>query len=339
LAAEALGKLGPKAPPTVTDALAEALGDEEPSVRTAAAAALALSARGSGAQGGRHAAVLLELPASARALALGNAGAALAGDDAALFYNPAQLALAGGASAGLSVQRYLAASTLAAVSGATRLGPGVVALGVQTLDYGSEDEVVPDPAYGGERGIATGASVSANDFAATVGYAAHLARLRVGAAAKLVRQRVADQSGSTVAGDFGAALDVGAGATLSLALQNVGGDLTVGASRGALPTALRLGAAVPLPSVGGLDVLATAEAAQVRDGGFDAGGGAEVTWRGTGGLSLVGRVGALPRSGADVSRFTFGGGIAAKHLALDYAYQGFETVGGSTHRVGVRWWR
>ena len=43
------------------------------------------------AQGGQSAAIILELPASPRAMALGGAGTSLEGD-AAIFYNPAQLA-------------------------------------------------------------------------------------------------------------------------------------------------------------------------------------------------------------------------------------------------------
>jgi hypothetical protein len=297
-------------------------------------------ARPAAAQGGQHAAVLLELPASARSLALGNGAAVLAGDDAALFYNPAQLASVDGASAGLSVQRYLAGSLLAAVSGAVRLGPGVLAVGVLSLEYGYENEIVPDPAYGGERGMATGRAVSAGDLAVSAGYGLRVSgAVSVGATAKVVRQQVADLSGSAFAADLGAAVDLGGGATVSLALQHVGSELSLGASRGPLPTALRLGAAIPLPRVGALDVMATGEAAHARDGGIDAGGGAEVRWRGAGDLTLVGRVGALPRARAAVSRLTFGGGLAVRHFALDYAYQSFDVVGGGTHRVGVRWWR
>ena len=39
----------------------------------------------------------------------------------------------------------------------------------------------------------------------------------------------------------------------------------------------------------------------------------------------------------DASRFTFGGGMLLGRLQLDYAFQGYQALGGGTHRVGVRW--
>jgi hypothetical protein len=159
------------------------------------AALFLIAATGAGAQatstGGRHAAVILELPASARAQALGGGYAALVDDDAAVFYNAAQLVApaAPDRSAGLSIQQYFASSTVAALSGAMRLGPGALALGIQVLNYGSEDEIVPDPNFGGQRGMATGGTVSASDMVLSAGYGVTARRVRLGGAAKLVRQR------------------------------------------------------------------------------------------------------------------------------------------------------
>ncbi len=39
----------------------------------------------------------------------------------------------------------------------------------------------------------------------------------------------------------------------------------------------------------------------------------------------------------DESRFTFGGGVVLGRLALDYAFQAYDVLGGGTHRVGLRW--
>src|SRR5688572_32527262 len=85
------------------------------------------------AQGGRTGAIVLELPASARALALGGAYVTAGADDAALFYNPSQLATVEGRAASMSVQPYIEGSTLGAASAAFRLGPGTVGVGVQVL--------------------------------------------------------------------------------------------------------------------------------------------------------------------------------------------------------------
>jgi hypothetical protein len=68
-------------------------------------------------------------------------------------------------------------------------------------------------------------------------------------------------------------------------------------------------------------------------------GGVEVAYSAPDGIQLLGRVGAPARpSGSSMSPLSFGGGARARHVALDYAYQGFAGLGG-THRVGVRWWR
>ena len=292
------------------------------------------------AQAGASAAIVLELPASARAMALGDAYAAMGGDEAALFYNPAGLATIDRAAGGLSVQRHLARSTLASLAIAGSAGPGTIALGLQVLDYGSEPELVPDPAYGGERGIATGADVSAQDLALSLGYAATVRRVRVGAAAKYVRQRVADQSGGVAAVDIGVAGDLPHGVTLGVALQHLGPALEIAGVAAALPRQLRAAAWMPLPSAGPVALSATAQLTRPRDAGTLPAGGIEAAWRSSNGVRFAARAGAAGRPDESAaSALTFGAGLAARHIALDYAWQGYETVGGAVHRLGVRWER
>ena len=292
------------------------------------------------AQGGRTAAIVLELPSSARALALGGAYVAAGADDASLFYNPSQLATLEGRAASMSVQPYIEGSTLGALSAAFQLGPGTVGVGVQVLSYGSADEYVCDETTGCERGEATGRTVSANDVAASVGYGMTWRMLRLGAAAKYVRQSLADASGGVPALDVGAAIDVWRGATVGVSVQNVGPDLETAGSSAPLPRAVRLGASLPWRGVGPFDVLGTVEVAQHREGDLLPLGGAEVTWTSVNGLAFSARVGALAQSdGAATSRMSFGGGVRARHFALDYAYQSFDALAVTTHRVGLRWWR
>jgi hypothetical protein len=292
------------------------------------------------AQGGRTAAIVLELPASARALALGGAYVAAGADDAALFYNPSQLATVEGRAASMSVQPYIEGSTLGAVSAAFQLGPGTVGVGIQVLSYGSADEYVCDETTGCERGEATGRTVSANDVAASVGYGMTWRTIRLGAAAKYVRQSLADASGGVPALDVGAAIDVWRGATVGVSIQNVGPDLKTAGSSAPLPRFFRLGASLPWRGVGPFDVLGTLEVAQHREGDVLPLGGAEVTWTSANGLALSARVGALAHSdGAATSRVSFGGGVRARHFALDYAYQSFDALALTTHRFGLRWWR
>lgn len=292
------------------------------------------------AQGGQTSALVLELPSSTRALALGGAYVAAGVDDAALFYNPSQLATLEGRAASMSVQPYIEGSTLGAISGAFQLGPGTVGIGVQVLSYGSIDEFICDETTGCERGDATGRTVSANEVAALVGYGMTWRMLRIGGAAKYVRQSLADASGGAPALDVGAAIDVWRGATIGVSIQNVGPELKTAGSSAPLPRLLRVGASLPWRGVGPFDVLGTVEVAQHRDGDPLALGGAEVTWTSANGLAFSGRVGALARGeNSATSRMSFGGGVRARHFALDYAYQSFDALALTTHRFGLRWWR
>lgn len=282
-------------------------------------------------------AVLLELPASARALALGNAYVAVGGDESAIFYNPAQVATVRAMSAQLSVERYLGASTLGALSAGVPVGFGSVAVGLQVLDYGSSEEVLPDPGDGS--GLPTGATVTAGDYAITVGYGVRIGALRVGAAGKYLAQRLASQTGSASAVDAGAALDVWRGGTVAVSVQNIGRDLEVAGSSGPLPRTVRVGAALPVRVADAVDVMGTVELSRVRRGRVTPAAGVEAAWRSGTGLVLVGRAGVYtPPERSAASPLTFGGGVRTGHLALDYAYQGYEALG-ATHRFGVRWSR
>ena len=289
--------------------------------------------------GAQNAAIILELPSSARALAIGGAMTAAGEDDAAIFYNPAQLATVRAFAVSLSLQRYLESTTLAALSASARLGPGTLGVGLQSLSYGSIDVVTPDPLFGGERGQLTGASASAGDFVATLGYAARVRGLRAGAAAKLVRQGIAGESGSAGAFDVGAAIDVMPHFTVAAAAQNLGGDLRVGGSSGSMPRMVRGGAAASLER-GRLALAVLADVLQVRDQDARVAGGVEVTWRAGRTAALVGRAGASQRvAESDARAATFGGALRLGRFALDYGYQGFDALGTPSHRVGVAYRR
>ncbi len=64
-----------------------------------------------------------------------------------------------------------------------------------------------------------------------------------------------------------------------------------------------------------------------------------MAWQAEKDIVVLGRVGALAMPDeSDMRPLAFGGGLRSRHLTVDYAYQSFETLGG-THRVGVRWAR
>jgi hypothetical protein len=304
---------------------------------------LAFVARGVQAQASAEtrAAVLLTLPSSARGLALGDAWGAVADDESALFYNPAQLARVRALGIGGSLQNYIASTTLGAFAAAVPLGRGTLGLGIQLLDYGSADEVVPADGSGGQVGVPTGSTVSAQDMAFSAGYGiAFGARheFRVGAALTYARQEVATYAGGAMAGDVGAAYTLANGWDVSAAVQHMGSKLTLAAVSAPLPLTWRAAVAAPVMRLDAFTLRPMAEARQVS--GADVTGvlGAEGTWHsGTSGTMLSARAGYAFRGSTDARQpLTVGAGVTLGRLQVDYAYEGFDLIGGATNRVGVR---
>src|SRR5574341_2072583 len=110
--------------------------------------------------------VLAGLPGSTRSVGMGGAGAALVGDAGAIFANPAGIATVHRLAFEASVERYLAGTSLSTAALAVRVGRLDWGVGAQALDYGTEPEIVPDPATGNRRGIPTGGFFSSADLLA-----------------------------------------------------------------------------------------------------------------------------------------------------------------------------
>jgi hypothetical protein len=293
-------------------------------------------------EGGRHAAVVLALPAAPRAAALAEAVTAVGGDESALFYSPAQLATVRRHGASASVERFLASTTLGAAVGATRVAGGVGALGVRSLAY---PEAIEMREY-----EPTGRVLTGGELAVSAGWARALGGVRVGAAATLVRQRVAEASGQALAGDVGiawtspeaasgasAACRALAGVTIAGAVQHVGGTLELLGSGSPLPRRARVGVARPIALSPALRLLASADVVQQDGESVRPAGAAELRWQ-RGRLALDARGGLRRRLHADeaLPARTVGAGLGYRAMALDYAYQGYAALG-ATHRLGVRW--
>ncbi len=301
-------------------------------------AAASLAPRFVDAQATTTTAVVLQLPSSARALALGDAYAAARDDEAALFYNPANLGSIDGLAASLSIQNYLASSKLFAVTLAVPAGPGALGVGLQVLDYGSSEQVIGDPSAG-DPGTGSGATLSAGDYVLSLGFGVRLGGLRAGVTAKYVAQLLGFESGGTAAVDIGGAIDLWHGAALGAALQHVGDDLSIAGSRGELPRLWRVGAMTPAVKSGPVSVTGLAEISKQLQGEVRPSGGVELGWTSLNGLHVLARVGVTsPPDRSVLSPLSFGGGFRLQHLALDYAYQSLEAFG-ATHRFGLRWWR
>ena len=279
--------------------------------------------------------VLTILPGSTRSAALGGAGAALVGDAGAMFANPAGIATIHHLSLEGSYEPYLAGSALSTAALALRVSRWTWGVGAQTLDYGSEPEIVPDPATGGRRGMSTGASFHPYEALATTSFVYRRGFAAVGVTGKYDRQQIGAEVSDAWAGDVGMAIAVFDIMAVGVSVQNLGGDLGNGAL---LARRTRAGLTLNYTDPQGtFRLLTTLEGQWTRDRRVVLVQGVEGGVV-SGGVGLVGRVGYATRPAVTAaSRLTFGGGIVLGRLAMDYAFQAYDALGGGTHRVGLRW--
>lgn len=303
---------------------------------------------------GTTAGTVLQLPAGGRAAGFGGAYTAAADGDV-VFYNPAGAAWLPGY-ASLAYQRHADQIGFATAAGALRVGPAAFQATLAVLDYGSIAEVVPDPAFGGQRGIETGNMVGASDVVARFGAGLPLLdrRVAIGASAGLLWSMLAESVRTTAVFDAGAQYRAGHGLVLGAALRNAGGPLT-GANLvpADLPAELRAGLAwqVPARFTGPLHAAAHLDVVErLNEGGTAVALGAEAGIRRTAGgerggdsatdgtaLTAVLRAGYNGAAGDNsVGRLHIGAGLALGAFGLDYTVQDMGVLG-ITHRVGLRW--
>ncbi len=279
--------------------------------------------------------VVVVLPGSTRSAGLGGAGVALVGDAGAVFANPAGIATIRRLSLEGSYERYLAGTALTSAAVAARVGRFSWGVGAQALDYGSEPEIVPDPATGGRRGLATGREFRPVELLAVASLVYRAGLVALGASVKFNRQQIGDWSATAWAGDVGVALAVFDIMALGVSVQNLDGDLGADAR---LPRRTRAGFTLNYTDPQGTFRLLTTVEGQWRTGArrlFVAGVEGGLV---TSGVGLVGRLGYVTRPArSDASRMAVGGGVELGRLHFDYAYQGYDLLGGGTHRIGVRW--
>jgi hypothetical protein len=279
--------------------------------------------------------ILALLPGSTRSAALGGAGVALVGDAGALFANPAGIATIRHLSIEGSHAPYLAGSTVSAAAVAVRVSRFTWGFGAQALDYGSEPVIVPDPATGGRRGLATGASFHPYEALASTSLVYRRGFAAIGVTAKYDRQQIGAEVSDAWAGDVGFGIAVFDIMAIGVSVQNLGGDLGNDAR---LPRRTRAGLTLNYTDPQGtFRLLTTLEGQWTRDRSAVLVQGLEGGVV-TGGVGLVGRLGYATRPAVtDASRVTFGGGLVLGRLAMDYAFQAYAVLGGGTHRVGLRW--
>jgi len=288
--------------------------------------------------------VLLEVPATARAMALGGAYTAVMGDAGAVFVNPAGLAPIKRLAVSVSYERYLLDSQLASAAIAARISKFTLGFGIHVLDFGGDSAIVPDPVFGGDRGRATGATIGAYHALAVGALTYRHGLLSAGVSVKALREHVGyatDSSAnlSAVGMDVGIAAAFFDIAALAFVVQNVGSDVRGGAfARAPLPRTRRLGFTLNI-----VDPQETARLLAITE--WVSPPGQDDYWilglEGgvvSGGVGLLGRVGfATGRRETDLKTPTVGGGLVFHNLRLDYAYQGLDALGDGLHRFTIGW--
>jgi len=240
-------------------------------------------------QSNGNAPLVLELPASTRALGLGGAFVLSTAESDAIFYNPGALVNADGV--GLAAQRYRSSSTLGTFSAATEWFGGTLSLGVQAISYGSMVpwlDGIPDDA----NALLVDLPVGVTELVGSVGYGREIFGFRVGIVGKAIEQRVGSGRGATAAADVGIVRRI-KGITFGLSVQNVGPKLTNPTGELPLPTRVTVGASTPSRPIGPFDVLATTAVSRRRDGEIVPSGGLEIAWWPIVGRTCFGRVGVL----------------------------------------------
>ncbi len=276
---------------------------------------------------------VLQLPASTRAMALGDAYMMNARHADALFYHPALLNSASGF--GLDIQRWGTKSSSTTVSAAQQWWGGGIGVGLQTLQYGAPGTGA-DAAPGGQDHLFTLGATAVSERVATVGVARELFGIDVGFATKLVEQRVGTARDAGLLFDLGVATEVGP-VTAGLTYRNAGEDLSPGGLDIARPDGLTLGVGAYGQELGILDIGVTGALTYVGDETIPS-GGLEVGYWPIRGRTFVARIGARRVPEGDAGLVSLGFAYWGDDITLEWAFQPVDVEGASgTHRFGVRW--
>lgn len=278
----------------------------------------------------QHVPLVLRLPASTRALALGDAFILGSTDANGIFYNPAFPEEFRGIAGG--VQWYGSKSVLMSAAGAVEWWGGAVGIGVRALDYAAPAS--PSTRTPRASDLFQEGEVPVSERALSVAYTRQVKGIGLAATAMLVEERVAAERGSAVAFNVAAGKRFGP-VQAGLAVHNLGPDLEIGGRNLSLADRVTLAASSAEPLLAGpLDLLPTAALSREADGRLVPAAGLEVAWWPVIGRTFYARAGVRrPEEGG--RPFTLGAGFSGDRISLDYAYQGFEA--GTAHRIGLRW--
>ena len=283
-----------------------------------------------GAQASGYGPVVLQLPASTRAIGFGNAYVAVR-EAEAVFYNPANAF--GRNLLAASVERYGDQAVAGAFAGAYAFGPAGVGFGAQLLDYHVDQSGYPELAPNGEQLTRSGL-YPASSLVATMGLAIPFKGIRWGVAAKVAQDRVLHGRDGVLLADAGAAKEIGP-VSVGLSVQNLGASPKLLGTSAALPTRATLGAAGAGLPVGPFDFAASVAISVRRGGRVSPAGGGEFSYSPIDGVTFAGRLGArLPEENAELP-VTMGASFTFDRVTFDYAFEPYQGEGNG-HRIGLR---
>jgi hypothetical protein len=282
------------------------------------------------AQVRENAPLVLQLTASTRAAALGDAYHLASADNDAVFYHPGLIDATRGIGGSLAL---FESATLATLSAAGEFWSGGVAFGVQSLSWSAPTRMSGAFARG-EAGLGESGDVNASELVVSAGYGRAIKGFRVGVIGKYIEMRVPGERDVTIAGDIGVARRIGF-VTAGFSARNLGRSPSLEGEDVVLPMTLTLGASTQTTPVGPLDVSAAAAVSYREDGTFTPHAGIEVAYWPVSGRTFIGRVGVRYIEDSDIRPLTLGAGFTGDRIGIDYGYPGYD---GSevVLRVGVR---
>ncbi len=268
----------------------------------------------------------LKLGVGARAIGLGEAYTAVAGDASSVYWNPAGILNVENVDITLMHSEWFQDIRYEYVGGVQSHGDYAIGAGIVGLymdDLERRDGPTAEPI--GHFGVF--------DFAFTGSYARRLSEhLDVGGSLKYLHEKIDDKAAKGVAVDLGARYSVPGfeGLTTAVTVQNLGPQMKFIEEQFDLPVLYKLGAAldVPVESINGNVVIAT-DAVIPADGSTKVHFGFEYEYAGM----LAVRFGY--RSGWDNHNVSAGLGVKVRNFRLDYAIVPYYSELGDTHRISL----
>ena len=275
--------------------------------------------------------IVLQLPASTRAIGFGDAYVGVR-EPEAVFYNPAQLGVRPGVA--VSAERYGSVSTAGAVASTYVFGRFGVGIGAQMLDYRALGPAYPEAAPNGEPLLADGPFPASSLVAAAALEMAYKG-IRWGLTQKLAQDRVSDGRDGVWLTDVGAAREIGP-VTVGATVQNLGASPKMLGTRAALPTRGTIGVAAAGVPLGALFDLAASGAVSVRHcARVSPAGGVELGYVPIDGVTFAGRIGARLPEENGAAPITLGASFTFDRVSIDYGFEPYQGSG-SGHRIGIR---